>query len=127
MTQARMYRSAVETISITELHAGDELISSDGNGSLYVHKVRRSGDSVKVEVFRDGAHEYTLPATRTVSVSVERPCDCGGSGIYHWGGSVNGRPRNSGTHFACAGKGYQTRADVIRNITYWNKYARISY
>ena len=45
---------------------------------------------------------------------------CGGSGTYVWGAIVNGVPSKSGTCFDCAGKGYVTAADKLRDERYHN-------
>lgn len=115
-------------LEVRELHACDSLIATDGGAELYVARVKKLGAGIfELEVWRDGSKLYMLGGAKVVTARAEFSCDCGGSGIYYWGGSVNGRPARSGTHFACAGKGYQDRSDTIRNSTYWNKYARISY
>ena len=43
---------------------------------------------------------------------------CRGSGVYSWGGTVNGVPVKSGKCFSCQGTGKQTRRDMGRNHTY---------
>ena len=127
-TQNRTANTALtETIPLSEVHAGDLLLSNDGGADLYVASIKTSGGNKIVTVWRDGSENtYTLRADYEVEVRSEFPCDCRGSGVYAWGGSVNGRPVKTGPHFACAEKGWQSRSDVIRNITYWNKYARIA-
>lgn len=132
--RAREARTSItETIPLSEVHAGDLLVprgSGMGGGDFYVAKVSRrtSEGKVTLEIYRDGkAETWTVPQDRDATVRSEFPCDCRGSGVYSWGGSVNGKPLKTGPHFACAEKGYQSRSDVIRNITYWNKYARISF
>jgi len=58
-------------------------------------------------------------STPTKSIDVE--CwKCGGTGVYSWGGSVNGVPAKTGKCFNCAGKGVETPADSKRNNNYWN-------
>jgi hypothetical protein len=118
-----------ETITASDLHAGDSLVGKDGMTQYYVHSAKKRAGTVTVEVYSDGGgRTWELPAERPVTVVTQRPCtDCGGTGVYKWGTITNGVPANSGEHFACRGKGYQDRSDVIRNITYWNKYARIAY
>jgi hypothetical protein len=119
--------SKTETILLSEVHAGDLLLSNDGGADLYVFSVKTLAGNRIVEVFREGQSSiYTLRADYEVQVRAEFPCDCHGSGAYAWGAVENGKPAKVGPHFACREKGYQTRSDVIRNITYWNKYARIS-
>jgi hypothetical protein len=46
---------------------------------------------------------------------------CGGGGKYYSGGAVvNGKYTGKvGDCYGCAGKGYQTPADVKRNRAYW--------
>jgi DnaJ-class molecular chaperone len=54
------------------------------------------------------------------------PCEkCRGSGIFTWGGTINGQPRFSGQCNSCAGKGHQTLSDIRRNETY-NRHKIIS-
>ncbi len=43
---------------------------------------------------------------------------CRGSGRYSWGAVVNGSPQHSGQCHSCGGKGYQTAADIGRDIAY---------
>lgn len=52
---------------------------------------------------------------------------CSGSGVYRWGGSVNGKSKFEGRCNSCGGTGEQTAADIKRNLTY-NKFkiARIA-
>lgn len=119
--------SRTETVPVTEIHSGDLLVATDGDSDLYVHAVKRSGSVVSVTVWRDGERVWDLPTERLVTVRTEFPCDCGGSGVYRWGGTENGKTAKEGPHYACAEKGWQSRSDVIRNSTYWNKYARISF
>lgn len=116
-----------EMVTLSEVHAGDLLLSNDGGADLYVDRIKTSGGNKIVTVYRDGTENtYTLRADYEVEVRSEFPCECRGSGTYSWGGTVNGVPVKTGPHFACAEKGFQDRTDVIRNITYWNKYARIA-
>ena len=47
------------------------------------------------------------------------PCEkCGGTGVYNWGGTINGKPRKSGTCYSCRGSGYQDQAQRQRNACY---------
>ena len=49
-----------------------------------------------------------------------RKCDaCNGTGIYVWGAIINGKPQHQNKCFACAGKGNQTRNDLVRQFTYY--------
>ena len=43
---------------------------------------------------------------------------CRGTGTYSWGGSVNGKPRFTGSCHSCGGKGVQTRRDIARDEAY---------
>lgn len=43
---------------------------------------------------------------------------CRGSGVYSWGGTVNGKPVHSGTCFSCKGTGHQTGKQIARNHAY---------
>jgi DnaJ-class molecular chaperone len=58
----------------------------------------------------------------------QRCFKCNGSGEYHFGGAtVNGVFQGQkGPCYACAGKGWQSPADVKRNAYYWNHVARLS-
>lgn len=60
-----------------------------------------------------------------VFVQLEHSCECGGTGMWSWGGSVNGVPVHTGVHFRCDGKGWQDRADVVRNYNYDNYAVRV--
>ena len=43
-------------------------------------------------------------------------CDrCHGSGVYNWGGTVNGKPVHTGTCYQCGGVGRQGQDDYKRN------------
>lgn len=57
------------------------------------------------------------------------PCGkCRGTGQYHWGGTMNGRPVKSGACHSCGGTGHQDRADIARNNAYnRHKIARLGY
>jgi len=46
---------------------------------------------------------------------------CRGTGVYSFGGTVNGKPRKSGTCYSCRGTGKQDTAQIHRNHTY-NKF-----
>lgn len=125
-TATRPARTALtEQATASDLHAHDLLVGTTPGTTYWVESVKRRGAQVTITLV-DGT-TYTVDAARPVTVLAERACDCGGRGTYSWGGSVNGVPAHTGTHFACNGKGWQSRQDVIRNATYWNKYARISY
>ncbi len=43
---------------------------------------------------------------------------CRGTGVYCWGGTVNGVPRKSGPCHSCGGKGHQTARDIQRDHAY---------
>ena len=43
---------------------------------------------------------------------------CRGTGQYHWGGPINGKPIKSGRCHSCRGTGEQTAEDIRRNTTY---------
>jgi hypothetical protein len=55
----------------------------------------------------DAAEAATLPCER-----------CHATGIYTWGGTVNGRPVHSGTCHHCGGSGMQDLDDMFRNRAY---------
>jgi hypothetical protein len=47
------------------------------------------------------------------------PCPkCGGSGVYNWGGTENGKPKHSGDCYSCAKQGWQGIAKVRANFGY---------
>jgi len=127
MTARKANTRLVLDTTIDNVHAHDVLLGRKGERFLVDSKTRK-GLRVKVEWLNLDTltrGEHTLDQTHLVRVQAEHECDCNGTGRYSWGGSVNGVPVHTGEHFACHGKGYQTRADVIRNQTYWNKYARV--
>jgi hypothetical protein len=123
MPATRTATARTVVVTASDLHAHDVLMGTEPGTTFRVDTVQRRGTKVLVTLW--GGRAYALDAERPVTVQAEHPCDCGGTGIYAWGGSVNGVPAHVGEHFACHGKGYQDRQDVIRNATYWNKYARI--
>jgi DnaJ-class molecular chaperone len=43
---------------------------------------------------------------------------CSGSGQYRWGPQINGQSKYSGQCHSCGGKGFQTRRDIRRDVTY---------
>lgn len=43
---------------------------------------------------------------------------CKGTGEYHWGPVVNGKPSKSGTCYSCGGTGHQDRKQINRNRAY---------
>ena len=43
---------------------------------------------------------------------------CKGTGVYAWGGTVNGKAVHSGCCFSCGGTGRQDASDISRNHTY---------
>lgn len=119
---------ATTDVLARELHKGD-LIRTHTGDNLLVTEVGTRGQYTRVEArWRDQGGVYLVDADRKVTVFTEHACDCGGTGIYHGAGYVeNGVFKGTtGPHFACHGKGWQSRADVIRNWVYWAKYARIS-
>jgi hypothetical protein len=111
-------------ITARDLHAHDYLVLRAG-GSTVVEEIRNAAGRTLVKAY-DWA-PYAVDSDYPVTVHTEHACDCHGSGIFRGGGVVeNGVYKGyEGPHFACGGKGWQDRQDVIRNITYWNKYARI--
>lgn len=60
------------------------------------------------------------------AATIELPCRrCCGTGVYHWGGTVNGKPVHSGPCYRCEGKGRQGLADWFRNSRY-TRYAIVA-
>ena len=112
-------------LTAQKLHANDAIVCKD-NSILHVRKVRTLGASTKIEDWSD--RTWTVSPDREITVRAEQNCTCNGSGVFRGGGMVeNGVYKGfEGTCFGCRGKGWQDRADVIRNETYWSKYARIS-
>ncbi len=56
-----------------------------------------------------------------LSIPNDRPgqcAKCGGSGVYSWGASVNGKMQHSGPCFSCRGTGKQSSRQIKRNRTY---------
>lgn len=56
-----------------------------------------------------------------LSVPAEKPgkCPkCRGTGVYSWGGTVNGKPMHTGTCFSCKGTGKQSAKQIAGNHTY---------
>lgn len=43
---------------------------------------------------------------------------CRGSGLYRWGGTVNGKSRFEGQCHSCQGSGTQNTSDMARNRAY---------
>ncbi len=110
-------------VTADAIHAGDILLHRLERNVTHVFRVtRRAGRVTIATPLRD---TYTVDATRVVRVQAEQPCRCGGTGVWSWGGTVNGEPVKTGVDFHCQGKGYQNRSDVIRNITYMEKYQKI--
>lgn len=117
-------RLAIVEIDASQLHAADEIVCHDGS-RLHLRKVfTRSGRIVVESSQRDS---WTIEPTRKVRVMAELSCECSGTGRYRGAGYVeNGVFKGvEGQHYACGGKGWQSRGDAIRNLTYWNKYARV--
>lgn len=127
MTARKANTSLVLDTTIDNVHEHDVLLGKRGERMVITQR-QRKGLRVFVQwmdlnTLTQG--EHTLDQSYLVRVQAEHECDCGGTGTFVQGPIVNGVPTRTGEHYACHGKGYQTRADVIRNITYWNKYARV--
>ena len=43
---------------------------------------------------------------------------CRGTGLYCWGGTINGKPVKSGPCHSCRGTGKQDMAQIKRNMAY---------
>lgn len=43
---------------------------------------------------------------------------CRGTGVYSWGGTVNGKPVRSGPCHSCSGSGQQDATQIKRNHAY---------
>lgn len=59
-----------------------------------------------------------LKAAKMATVTCPK---CHGSGEYHWGGTLNGKPVHTGNCFACNGAGRQNMDDFYRNRAYWRR------
>lgn len=116
-------------MSVSSVHAYDVIVKGERRWHV-AERTFRAGMVVLVtqEDGCDYSKPWTLDCAYLVTVLVEHDCQCAGSGLYYSGGGVeNGvYTGKTGPCFGCHGKGWQSRADVIRNQTYWNKYARIS-
>jgi hypothetical protein len=56
-----------------------------------------------------------------LSIPNDRPgqcAKCGGSGMYRWGATVNGKSQHSGPCFSCQGTGQQSARQIRRNQSY---------
>jgi DnaJ-class molecular chaperone len=66
-----------------------------------------------------------------LSIPNEKPgvcAKCRGSGLYSWGGTINGKPRFSGECHSCHGTGKQSRSDIARNHAYnRHKISRLAF
>lgn len=121
--------SLVLDVTVDQVHECDVLVGRGGNDVLfYVEAYKRMNLRRQVTTVNLDTRErstYTMDMNHLVRVRAEHECDCNGSGVYIWGPIVNGTPTHAGEHFACHGKGYQDRSDVIRNRVYWDRYARV--
>ena len=134
VTPRKADTSKVLPTSARNVHEDDVLIGTDGL-RYRVTGVQRTlwlRYLVVQPIMPDGTYvqdhlRYTVDVDRDVQVQMEHECTCDGSGIYYIsGGTVNGVfVGQTGKCFGCHGKGWQDRSDVIRNRTYWSKYARV--
>lgn len=116
------------------VHEDDVLIGTDGL-NYRVTGVQRTlwlRYLVVQPIMPDGTYvqthlRYCVDVDKDVSVQMEHECTCDGSGVHYGRGHVeNGKfMGTTGVCFGCHGKGWQDRTDVIRNRTYWSKYARV--
>lgn len=116
----------VET-TIDNAHTHDVLHNRKGERWL-VQEVKRVGLRRRVRVLNLetlATDERTYEQSYLVRIQAEHECECGGTGVWAWGGSMNGKPVHAGEHFRCQGKGWQSRADVVRNSNYDNYGARV--
>lgn len=60
-----------------------------------------------------------IVAVRSVRCGCER---CSGTGVYNWGGTVNGVPVHSGDCFRCGAKGW-LNFDDMRRCNIYDRYA----
>lgn len=122
-------RSTTAPLTVGVLHQHDVVLKD--NREFVITQMAWHLGRVKLEVYDRTSGDTirtTLPPLHPVEVRTEHQCVCSGTGIFRGGGSVvNGVYQGfQGRCFPCDGKGWQNRADVIRNYVYWAKYARIS-
>lgn len=108
-----------ERVRVYTLTPGDILVGRHTGELFEIINVAYQRDMVRLSMI-DGRH-YTLERERMVSVdrSALIECDrCRGTGVYAWGGTVNGKPVHTGECFRCGGKGEQDAHDRKRNHNY---------
>lgn len=111
--------STPERVRLDEVTVGDMLVGRHSGDLFEIVNLRPERDMVHVST-ADGRH-YTLERERMVTVdrTAMIKCDrCSGSGVYVWGGTVNGKPVREGECFRCHGKGHQDATDRKRNQNY---------
>jgi hypothetical protein len=124
----RKANASTAPLTADSIHKADTLVGTDGR-LHYVDHVTKAGAKVKIIAFSGGeVGRWEVARHREVQVRLEQDCPCDGSGIFRGGGVVeNGVYKGyEGVCFGCSGKGFQNRADMIRNHVYWAKYARIA-
>lgn len=125
---ARKATGSTAPLTADKIHEADTLVGPDGT-RFYVDSVTRRRSLVRIITTQHGnVGRWEIPASHLLNVLVEQDCTCEGRGIFRGGGVVeNGVYKGyEGVCFGCSGKGYQDRADMIRNRVYWAKYARIA-
>jgi hypothetical protein len=104
----------LQEITIEELRA--EYRKLQRNAAQFMGK-EAFRDQVNGMVPANATPEEYVYAAERVTCECER---CQGSGVYCWGGSVNGKPVHTGDCYACQGKGFLNQDDFKRNWGYWN-------
>lgn len=127
MTARTHNHTVLARVQAHELHMYDRIVGTQD--TLTVREVSYRACMVTLRV-TDGVESwntYTVERDRMVTVHAEHECQCGGSGAHYGRGYVeNGVFKGTiGVCYGCHGKGWQTRADVIRNHVYWSKYAHV--
>lgn len=123
MTPRKADTSVRLDCTIDQVHVRDVLLGRSQGERFLVEDYKRVNlrrTVTTMELTTLVTRTYTLDMNHLVRVQVEHECECHGTGLWSWGGSVNGVPVNTGTHFRCGGKGWQSRTDVLRNYNYDN-------
>lgn len=112
------------TVTYREVALGDVIVGRDTARLYEVLSIEPVGELLRVSTWEDVTRQvltFDLEPNRTCVVDNDRltHCEkCNGSGVYAWGGTVNGKPVHEGECFRCGGKGKQDAADRKRNHNY---------
>lgn len=114
---------SVIDVEARNVREGDVLVARSGDMTWLVIMHEKRGDGVTMQALEGDV--WRLEAGYLCRVLDRRECD--GScveGAYIAGAVVNGKLPVRGKCFRCGGKGYQTRADALRNHYYDNRVRR---